>query len=387
MSVASTLGSHRSSSSTSRLISLSDLMSCSSLSFRKSRPIVTVRLRGRRYGRQIQRRLIAPSSGAVTFPAAPECRLLKIDDAQGTFRGLHVRWPSGAMPRRERNRAAAPGGLRAMAENARDPQVSPANTGSTESTAIQGAGDPLRRDDFYETVLAMASHDLRQPLQTIISAQELLARRLTTSPERKHLERSERASAQLAEQLDQLVDALHLHQSTGRTLLAPVALQPILGHLKQQLDGPARRTGVCLRLSSTPAIVMSHAALLDSVLRNLVRNALDHTLPGGRVLVCCRRRGAAFRIEVRDSGEGIPPDKLSTVFEPFFRLNAAHSDGLGLGLFIVKRAAECLGHRIEVRSARYRGSCFAVIAQAAHDPLMETSLARISCDTAETRQV
>jgi two-component system, OmpR family, phosphate regulon sensor histidine kinase PhoR len=274
-----------------------------------------------------------------------------------------------------------------MAENARDPQVSPANTGSTESTAIQGAGDTLRTDDFYETVLAMASHDLRQPLQTIISAQELLARRLTTSPEREHLERSERASAQLAEQLDQLVDALYLHQSTGRTLLAPVALQPILGHLEQQLDGPARRKGVCLRLSSTPAIVMSHAALLDSVLRNLVRNALDHTLPGGRVLVCCRRRGAAFRIEVRDSGEGIPPDKLSTVFEPFFRLNAAHSDGLGLGLFIVKRAAECLGHRIEVRSAPQRGSCFAVMAQAAHDPLMETSLARISCDTAETRQV
>ena len=131
-----------------------------------------------------------------------------------------------------------------MAENAREPKASPANTGSTVSTAIQGAGDTLRTDDFYETVLAMASHDLRQPLQTIISAQELLARRLTTSPEREHLERSERASAQLAEQLDQLVDALHLHQSTGRTLLAPVALQPILGHLEQQLDGPARRKGV-----------------------------------------------------------------------------------------------------------------------------------------------
>ena len=274
-----------------------------------------------------------------------------------------------------------------MAENARDPQVSPANTGSTESTAIQGAGDTLRTDDFYETVLAMASHDLRQPLQLIISAQELLARRLTASPEREHLERSERASAQLAEQLDLLVDALHLHQSTGRIRPEPVPLQPILERLAQQLDGPARRKGVCLRLLSTRAEVMTHAALLDSILRNLVRNALDHTLPGGRVLVCCRRRGAAFRIEVRDSGEGIPPDKLSTVFEPFFRLNAAHSDGLGLGLFIVKRAAECLGHRIEVRSAPQRGSCFAVMAQAAHDPLMETSLARISCDTAETRQV
>jgi hypothetical protein len=69
----------------------------------------------------------------------------------------------------------------------------------TGCTEIQGTGHPLCTDDFYETVLAMASHDLRQPLQLIISAQELLARRLTASPEREHLERSERASAQLAE--------------------------------------------------------------------------------------------------------------------------------------------------------------------------------------------
>jgi two-component system, OmpR family, phosphate regulon sensor histidine kinase PhoR len=165
----------------------------------------------------------------------------------------------------------------------------------------------------------------------------------------------------LAEQLDQLVDALHLHQSTGGIRPEPVPLQPILGRLAQQLDGAARRKGVCLRLLSTSAAVTSHTALLDSILRNLVRNALDHTLPGGRVLVCCRRRGATFRIEVRDNGEGIPPDKLSTVFEPFFRLGATRSDGLGL--FIVKRAVECLGHRIEVRSAPHRGSCFAVIAQ------------------------
>ena len=96
---------------------------------------------------------------------------------------------------------------------------------------------------------------------------------------------------------------------------------------------------------------------------------------------------AAFRIEVRDSGEGIPPDKLSTVFEPFFRLDAARSDGLGLGLFIVKRAAECLGHRIEVRSAPHRGSCFAVIAQGADGPLMKTSLVKVSNGIAEARQV
>ena len=88
-----------------------------------------------------------------------------------------------------------------MAEKARDPAIS-VSSGFSKSTETQGTGDLLRTDDFYETVLAMASHDLRQPLQLIISAQELLARRLTASPAREHLERSERASAQLAEQLD-----------------------------------------------------------------------------------------------------------------------------------------------------------------------------------------
>jgi signal transduction histidine kinase len=214
----------------------------------------------------------------------------------------------------------------------------------------------------------MASHDLRQPLQAIVSAQELLARRLTASPEREHLERGERASAQLAEQLDQLVDALHLHQSTGRIRPEPVPLEPILERLALQLDEPARRRGVGLRLLPTRAVVMSHEVLLDGILRNLTRNALDHTLPGGRVFVGCRRCGTAFWIEVRDSGEGIPPDKLATIFEPFFRLDAARSDGLGLGLFIVKRAAGCLGHRIEVRSVPHRGSCFAVVAEAVGGP-------------------
>jgi signal transduction histidine kinase len=80
-------------------------------------------------------------------------------------------------------------GIRVMAEKVKDPKVSPADTGFNGCTEIQGTGRRLRTADVYETILAMASRDLRQPLRLIISSQELLARRLT------HLERSERASA------------------------------------------------------------------------------------------------------------------------------------------------------------------------------------------------
>jgi len=237
--------------------------------------------------------------------------------------------------------------------------------GTTDADVKSEMRDLLRTIDFYATVLAIACHDLRQPLQVIVSAHELLARRLTARPEREHLERSEQASTQLEEKLNQLVDALQLQQRSSRIEPEPVRLERILQRLALQLDGPARRKGVDLRFVPTRAVIMSQPALLDGILRNLARNALDHTLPGGRILVGCRWRGATIRIEVHDTGEGIPPNKLHSIFEPFFRIDTTRSEGLGLGLFIVKRAAHCLAHCIELRSAVGRGSCFSVVARTA----------------------
>ena len=68
-------------------------------------------------------------------------------------------------------------------------------------------------------------------------------------------------------------------------------------------------------------MVVSDAVMLDGIVRNLARNALEHTAAGGRVLVGCRRRGAEIRIEVRDNGAGIPQDQLPRLFEAFFRLD------------------------------------------------------------------
>ena len=101
------------------------------------------------------------------------------------------------------------------------------------------------------------------------------------------------------------------------------------------------------------------------MLRNLIRNAIDYTPSGGGVFVTARRCGAALRIAVRDTGVGIRGNALSMVFDAFRRLDQSRSDGLGLGLFIVKRAAHLLGHRIEVRSDEGRGSCFTIVANAA----------------------
>jgi signal transduction histidine kinase len=242
--------------------------------------------------------------------------------------------------------------------------------GADDIGAIETEGKRERRDlsrsvDFYVSLLAMATHDLRQPLQAVVAAHDLLAKRITGGPERGHLRRGEQASEQLAEILEQLSDALRLHQLFGRIELEPIRLDPILQRLALQLDGRARRKGVDLRALPTGALIMSKPVLIDGMLRNLAHNALDHTFAGGRVLVGCKRRGATVRIEVHDTGEGIPPDKLRNIFEPFFRIDATRSEGLGLGLFIVRRAADCLGHRIELRSTVGRGSCFSIVAPAA----------------------
>ncbi|HEY2526708.1 MAG TPA: HAMP domain-containing sensor histidine kinase [Xanthobacteraceae bacterium] len=228
-------------------------------------------------------------------------------------------------------------------------------------------------NDFYGVLLAMAGHDLRQPLQTIMTAYEWLGRRLDTSSEHEYVRRGMFAITQLSDQLNLLVEALRLHEHSANVEPVPVALMPILARLSGENEELADRKGLTLRIRPTHAAVISDPFLLEGILRNLIRNAVKYTGPGGRVLVGCRRRGALLKIEVRDTGIGISPDKLSQIFEAFRRLDSTQADGLGLGLFVVRRAVDLLGHDIEVRSALGQGSCFSVLAKAA-DATLENGI-------------
>jgi signal transduction histidine kinase len=109
---------------------------------------------------------------------------------------------------------------------------------------------------------------------------------------------------------------------------------------------------------------MSNPVLLDGILRNLVRNAVKYTEPGGRILIGCRRVGRDIRIDVYDTGIGISPDHLPRIFDAFQRIDSTRPDGLGIGLFVVRRAVHLLGHRVEVRSQPGYGSRFSVFARA-----------------------
>jgi two-component system, OmpR family, phosphate regulon sensor histidine kinase PhoR len=225
--------------------------------------------------------------------------------------------------------------------------------------------DLRRSADFHAVLLAMAGHDLRQHLQTILSTYGWLSARTTDDIDRKRIARGENAVMQIAEQLQQIVTALHIHQKSSQLFLVPVRLSSEFSAVQRDVAEFASERGVRLQVVQTNAVVASEPVLLASIISNLVRNAVKFTEKGGRVLLGCRRSGASIRIEVHDTGVGMPPQHLQNIFEAFHRLEPARSDGLGLGLFVVNRAAELLRHEIEVRSAVGRGSCFTLVANAA----------------------
>ena len=231
-------------------------------------------------------------------------------------------------------------------------------------TAEQADAAPHWGSDFCAMLLAIATHDLRQPLQIIMGAHEALGMQFAGQPELRQLARIARATSQISEKLELLLQALRLRESTGKTELEPVWLDAVLGELVGELAARARQRSIELRVAGAWARVWSQPVLFSGMLRNLMRNAIDYTPPGGRVFVGCRRRGTTVRIEVRDSGAGIPDRERENIFYAFRRGTTNRPSGLGLGLFIVKRTADFLGHRIELRSATDRGSCFAVIADA-----------------------
>ena len=236
------------------------------------------------------------------------------------------------------------------------PAWSTRKIGSAVSRHADQAGS-----DFSATLLAMAGHDLRQPLQLITSAHDVLAQTLDSEEQREELTRAENATRQLANMLGQLVEALQLRKRSGDDLHLRIPLRPILDDLAAEFAEVARRKGITFVVAATRRTVVSHPVLLAGMLRNLVRNAFDYTPPGGEVFVTTRRCGTALRIEVYDTGTGIRASALSTIFGAFQRADTTRTDGLGLGLFIVKHAADLLGHRVEVRSVEGQGSRFTLV--------------------------
>jgi CheY-like chemotaxis protein/anti-sigma regulatory factor (Ser/Thr protein kinase) len=139
-------------------------------------------------------------------------------------------------------------------------------------------------------------------------------------------------------------------------------VQRLLGRIETTFAEAARKKGLRLRVVANRAWVASDPILLERILLNLVANAVRYTGKGG-VTVGCRRHGGTLRIDVCDTGPGIPEDQRATIFGEFYQLaqpGVGAREGLGLGLAIVDRLCRLLGHRVEVDARLGRGSRFSV---------------------------
>jgi two-component system, OmpR family, phosphate regulon sensor histidine kinase PhoR len=228
------------------------------------------------------------------------------------------------------------------------------------ATPSNQAPKGLAAKEFQTTLVGMMGHDLRQSLQVIQGTYALLRTRSEAMPQQAWLDRGERAVRKLTEQLDCMVDAFYLAERADKLEVSSVALGPLFWRLRHDNEDSAIQRGIDLRVRATNAHVVSNPVLLSCILRNLLTNAIKYTEPGGRILIGCRRKGTELRIDVYDTGIGIPEEQLPRIFGAFTRLTPERNNGLGIGLSIVRRALDVLGHRIEVRSIVTEGSLFSI---------------------------
>jgi two-component system CheB/CheR fusion protein len=239
-----------------------------------------------------------------------------------------------------------------------------------------------RANQAKSRFLAAASHDLRQPLQTIRLFHGVLEKRIVDPEVRTVLGGLDDTVTTMAELLDTLLDVDQIERGAIEPEITEFAVGAVLSRKTAEFAPQAAAKGLMLRVVPCSVTIRSDRHLLERLIGNLLSNAVKYT-ERGKILLGCRRRGGVLRIEVWDTGIGIPQDRLPEVFDEFYRVDHADSSklGLGLGLYIVRRLALLLGHKVEVRSTAGKGTVFALIvpiaeipaSQAARRPLEDTS--------------
>ncbi len=210
--------------------------------------------------------------------------------------------------------------------------------------------------------LAAASHDLRQPLQTLALLQALLADNVTGEKAQSLVARQTVTLSTVTGMLDSLLDINEIEAGAVQPDVSTFEIGGLLERLRSEFTYHAEAKGVQLRVVACGRRVQSDKRLLEHMARNLLSNAIKYTSKG-RILLGCRRHGNVLSLEVWDTGIGIQAADLAAIFEEYYQVgNAARqrSRGLGLGLSIAKRLGGLLDHPVRVRSRPGSGSVFAI---------------------------
>jgi signal transduction histidine kinase/CheY-like chemotaxis protein len=224
----------------------------------------------------------------------------------------------------------------------------------------------LRADQansFKSTFLAFVSHDLLQPLNAARLSLSALMEIETSATSAPLVHQVDRALVSLEDLIRTLLDISKLDAGVMRPDICVFEIERVIGPLRLEFESLAAVRGLKLHVRESKEVIRSDPLMLRRILQNLLNNALRYTRRGG-VLLGCRKRGGNLRIEIIDTGPGIPADRRGAIFEEFQRDAAATAEhcGFGLGLSIVRRLALALEHPIDLASRVGHGSVFAITA-------------------------
>ena len=236
-----------------------------------------------------------------------------------------------------------------------------------ENLALVDYADAAKQEAIQANIakskfLAAASHDLRQPLHALTLFVGALKEEKNTARTKHLADNIDASLTALNLLLNSLLDISKLDAGVIEPHVDDFHLQSVFDRVGAEFEPLASRKRLRLRVRETKAIVRGDQILLERIIRNLLSNAIRYT-ESGTVLIACRRRRGEWRIEVRDTGIGIPADQQEKVFAEFYQIGNQERDrqkGLGLGLSIVSRMSNLIGCPIDLRSEPGRGSIFSV---------------------------
>lgn len=215
--------------------------------------------------------------------------------------------------------------------------------------------------------LATASHDLRQPLQTLALLNGALRRTDTDPASAEALEQQEQAIGAMSRLLNALLDISKLESGAIQPEPADFSISSLFEELSRDFAGIAAKKKLRLRVEAGQSWAHSDPSLVEQILRNLISNAVKYTREGS-VWLRCQSENTAVRLEVGDTGIGIPRDQLPLIYDEFYQVGVqANStrEGYGLGLSIVQRLVKLLQLELQVHSMVGKGSVFSLLLPAA----------------------
>jgi signal transduction histidine kinase len=237
-----------------------------------------------------------------------------------------------------------------------------------------------RLDQMKAEFISIATHELKTPINVINGYTELMEEGIygpTNAKQREALQTIEEQTRVLTNLVNQLLDISRLEAGGLHLEMQTVLLQDLFARIERSFEVLARKKNIHFKVdveSNVPSAMIADADRLhDQVLGNLLSNALKFTPENGSISVHAWADGDNLRIEVRDTGEGMPKDQLPYIFDKFFQVGQqARTKGAGLGLAIAREVVEAHGGSINVESATGRGTTFTIALPIRHGEITDS---------------